>query len=79
MIALQKKFETLTPNHEYVNFVNTRMEAAAECMPTKLRAKHRIPWETLATTNGSAQKLKKARRMNTDVERTFQESAWKIP
>ena len=24
------------------------MDAAAECIPTKLRAKYRVPWETLA-------------------------------
>ena len=54
MIAVRNKFdnlqeasETLTPNSEYENFINTHMEAAAECIPTKPRAKHRVPWETL--------------------------------
>ena len=46
--ALQEISETLTLNDEYENFVNTHMEAAAECIPTKQRAKHRIPWKTLA-------------------------------
>ena len=45
--ALQEISEALTPNEEYYNFVNAHMEAAAECIPTKLRAKYRVPWETL--------------------------------
>ena len=45
--ARQKISETLTPNYEYENFVNAHMEVAAECIPTKLRAKHRVPWKTL--------------------------------
>ena len=51
-ITLRDKFnvfqeisETLTPNDEYEDFI---MEAAAKCILTKLRAKHRVPWETLA-------------------------------
>ena len=55
MITLRNKFdplqeisETVTPNDEYENFVNVHMEAAAKCIPTKLNAKHRVPWETLA-------------------------------
>ena len=46
--ALQEKSETKTPNDEYENFVNAHLEAAAECIPTKQRAKSRVPWETLA-------------------------------
>ena len=46
--ALQEKTETHTPNEEYENFVNAHLEAAAECIPTKLRTKPRVPWETLA-------------------------------
>ena len=46
--ALQEISETLTPSDKYENFVNACMEAEAECIPTKLRAKHRVPWETLA-------------------------------
>ena len=42
------KKETHTPNDEYENFVNANIEAAAECIPTKQRAKPRVPWETLA-------------------------------
>ena len=53
-ISLRNKFnalqisEILTPNDVYENFVNTHMEVAAECLPTKLRTKHRVPWETFA-------------------------------
>ena len=54
-IALRNKFDTLQeisekpiPNEEYENFVNTYREAAAECIATKLRAKHRVPRVTLA-------------------------------
>ena len=46
--ALQEISETLTPNDEYETFVNACMEAAAECIPTKLRAKHGVSWEILA-------------------------------
>ena len=45
---LQEISEKLTPKDEYKNFVNAHMEAAAECIPTKLRAKHWVPSETLA-------------------------------
>ena len=41
--ALQEISETPTPNDEYENFVNVHMESAAECIPTKLRVKHRFP------------------------------------
>ena len=37
--ALQEITETLTPNDEYENFANVHMEAAAECISSKLRAK----------------------------------------
>ena len=40
--------EAFTPNDEYENLVNAHMEIAAECIPAKLRPKHRVPWETLA-------------------------------
>ena len=46
--ALQEKSETFAPIVEYVNFVNAYREAVAECIPTKLRAKHRVPWAILA-------------------------------
>ena len=46
--ALPKILEPLTPIDEYENFVNAHIKEAAECIPTKLRAKHRFPWETLA-------------------------------
>ena len=37
-----------TPNDEYENFVNAHLEAAAKCIPTKLKTKYRVPRETLA-------------------------------
>ena len=46
--ALQKISETFTLNGEYENFVNAHIEAVAECIPTKQRAKPRVPRETLA-------------------------------
>ena len=36
------------PNDEYENFVNAHIEAAAECIPTKIRKKCKVPWEILA-------------------------------
>ena len=36
------------------------MEAIAECIPTKLRAKRRIPWETLAIRKKKQVNLKTA-------------------
>ena len=38
--------ETPTPNNKFENFLNTHLEAVAECIPTKQRAKPRVPWET---------------------------------
>ena len=46
--TLQEKTEKSTPNDEYENFVNVQLEAAAKCIPTKLKTKYRVPWETLA-------------------------------
>ena len=46
--AHQEISETLTTNDEYEKFANTHLEAAAECIPTKQRAKPRVPWDTLA-------------------------------
>ena len=45
--AIQEILEIPTPNDEYENFANTHLEEAAECIPTKQRAKPRVPWETL--------------------------------
>ena len=45
--ALQEISKTLTPNDEYENFFNAHMKTVVECIPTKLRAKRWIPWETL--------------------------------
>ena len=55
--ALQEIWETLTSNDEYENFVNAPMETAAECIPTKLRAKHRVTWETLAVKKKSENRI----------------------
>ena len=46
--AFQEISETLTPNEEYEYFVNDLMKAAVECIPNKLKAKYRVPRETLA-------------------------------
>ena len=46
--ALQDISETLNPNDEYENFINAHIEAAAKYIPTKQRAKPRVPWVTLA-------------------------------
>ena len=55
VLALKNKFDILrekteihTLNDEYENFVNAHLEAAAKYIPTKLRTKSRVPWETLA-------------------------------
>ena len=55
VLELRNRFETLkekteksTPNDEYENFVNAHLEAAAKCIPTKLKTKYSVPWETLA-------------------------------
>ena len=41
--ALQEKTETHTPNDEYENFVNAHLKVTAECIPTKQKAKLRVP------------------------------------
>ena len=46
--ALQEKSKPHTPNDKYENFINGDLKAAAEYIPTKKRAKPRIPCETLA-------------------------------
>ena len=51
--ALQEISETPTPNDKYENFVNGHLEVAAEFIPTKQRAKLRVPWDTLALTRKS--------------------------
>ena len=54
VLELRNRFETLqkteirTPNDEYENFINAHLKAAANCIPTKPRAKYRVPWEMLA-------------------------------
>ena len=46
--TLQERTEKSTPNDEYKIFVNAHLQEAAKCIPTKLKTKHRVPWETLA-------------------------------
>ena len=46
--TLQEKTEKSTPNDEYENFVNAHLEAAAKCIPAKLKTQYRVSWETLA-------------------------------
>ena len=46
MCTINKKKST--PNDEYENFVNAHLEAAAKCIPTKLKTKYRVRCETLA-------------------------------
>ena len=41
------------------NFVNAHLEAAAECIQTKQRAKPRVPWETLVVRKKKKKKKKK--------------------
>ena len=38
--TLQERTEKSTPNDEYENFVNAHLEAAAKCIPTKLKTKY---------------------------------------
>ena len=46
--TLQEKTEKGTPNDEYENFIEAHLEAASKWIPSKLRTKYRVPWETLA-------------------------------
>ena len=39
-----------TSNGEYKNFVTTHIEAAAEYIPTKLKAKCQVHWESLVVS-----------------------------
>ena len=55
MVTVRNKFDTpwvtsekYTLNDEYENFVLTYIEAALKCIPTKSRAKCRVPWEVIA-------------------------------
>ena len=43
-VTIGNKF--FASNDENENFVAAHMEAAAECIPTELRAKCRVPWES---------------------------------
>ena len=71
-LTLQEKTETHTPNDEYENFVNAHLEAAAECISTKQRAKPRVLWETLVirkkcTDVKTASKCKRKNPTNTNA------------
>ena len=66
VLALRNRFETLqekteksTPNDGYENFVNAHLEAAAKCIPTKLKTKYRVPWETLALVKTASKNYRK--------------------
>ena len=59
MVAVRNKFNTLqekseryTLNDKYENFITAHMEAAVECIPTKLKVKYRVPWEPLMLQTG---------------------------
>ena len=56
MVTIKNKFDTLqevsethTPIEEYENFVTVHIKVAAECIPTKPRAKCRVPYESRAS------------------------------
>ena len=61
--ALQEKTETYSPNDEYENSVNTYLEVATECIPTKQRAKPRVSRETLVVRKKHAD-MKTASKCN---------------
>ena len=44
---LKETSERYTPNDKYENFVTSHLDTAAECIPTKPRAKCRVSWESL--------------------------------
>ena len=58
--TLQEKTEKSTPNDEYENFVNAHLEAAAKYIPTKIKTKYRVPWETLAGERENVRLVKTA-------------------
>ena len=80
--TLQEKTEKRTPNDEDENFVNTHLEAAVKCIPTKPRTKSRVPlvvrekradMKTASKcnrknpTNTNVQKLKKTQNELTSI------------
>ena len=48
----QETSEKQTPNDDYEDFVSAILEAAAEWIPTKLRAKYWVPLESITRRNG---------------------------
>ena len=50
-------------NEEYKNFVSAHREAASECVPTELRAKRSVPWETEAVRE-KINNIKEAAQIN---------------
>ena len=65
--TLQEKTEKSTPNDEYENFVNAHLEAAAKYIPTKLKTKYRVPWETLAVREKTASQNYRKNPTNTNA------------
>ena len=55
-VTVRNKFDILqestmySPNEEYENFVSAHLEAAAECIPTKQRAKHNVSGSVPSTS-----------------------------
>ena len=72
--TLQERTEKSTPNDEYENFVNAHLEAAAKCIPTKLKTKYRVPWETLAVR----EKRALVKTASKPIEKTQQTNALKL-
>ena len=73
--TLQEKTEKSTPNDEYENFVNAHLEAAAKCIPTKLKTKYRVPWETLAAREKRALVKTASKNYRKNTTNT---NAWKL-
>ena len=63
----KEKTEKSTPNDEYENFVNAHLEAAAKYIPTKIKTKYRVPWETLAVREKRASKNYRKNPTNTNA------------
>ena len=49
--ALQETSKRHTRDDEYENFVTAHIEAVSESIPTKPKAKYRVPWESIAKKN----------------------------
>ena len=73
--TLQEKTEKGAPNDEYENFVDTHLEAALKCIPTKPRTKYRVLWEMLVVREKRAlvKTTSKCYRKNPTIT-----NAWKL-